>query len=123
MMNEEATKITNEEAIKILKNKMDGSVDTSYEWVETVRLAVNALEKQSGWILCNEKAPLPEQEILLFDDNFGIVVGKYVCVAYPDGKEYRYLIHKSIDSDLMGAINPIAWMPLPQPYKESEEEE
>lgn len=38
--------MTNEEAIKILKSKMDGSVDTSYEWAETVRMAINALEKQ-----------------------------------------------------------------------------
>ena len=37
---------TNEDAIKMLKSKMDGSVDTSYEWVETVRLAINALEQQ-----------------------------------------------------------------------------
>ena len=36
---------TNEDAIKMLKSKMDGSVDTSYEWVETVRLAIKALEK------------------------------------------------------------------------------
>lgn len=35
---------TNEDAIKMLKSKMDGSVDTSYEWAETVRLAINALE-------------------------------------------------------------------------------
>lgn len=37
--------MTNEEAIKILKSKMDGSVDTSYEWAETVRMAINALEQ------------------------------------------------------------------------------
>lgn len=29
----------------MLKSKMDGKTDTSYEWVETVRLAINALEK------------------------------------------------------------------------------
>lgn len=38
--------MTNEEAIKMLKSKLDGSVDTSYEWVETVRLAIKALEKE-----------------------------------------------------------------------------
>lgn len=35
--------MTREEAIKILKSKMDGSVDTSYEWAETVRMAIEAL--------------------------------------------------------------------------------
>ena len=36
--------MTREEAIKILKSKMDGHTDTSYEWVETVRMAIKALE-------------------------------------------------------------------------------
>lgn len=36
-----------EEAIKMLKSKMDGNTDTSYEWAETVRLAIKALEQES----------------------------------------------------------------------------
>lgn len=36
--------ITREEAITMLKSKMDGSVDTSYEWAETVRMAIEALK-------------------------------------------------------------------------------
>ena len=36
--------MTNTEAIEILKSKLDGSVDTSYEWCEAVRLAINALK-------------------------------------------------------------------------------
>lgn len=35
--------MTRKEAIAILKSKMDGSVDTSYEWAETVRMAIEAL--------------------------------------------------------------------------------
>ena len=38
--------MTNEEAIKTLKRKIDGHTDTSYEWVETVRMAIKALEQQ-----------------------------------------------------------------------------
>lgn len=38
--------MTNEEAIKMLKSKMDGHTDTSYEWAETVRMAIKALESQ-----------------------------------------------------------------------------
>lgn len=34
----------NEEAIKMLKRKMDGHTDTSYEWAETVRMSIEALE-------------------------------------------------------------------------------
>lgn len=36
--------MTNQEAIQMLKSKLDGSVDTSYEWCECVRLAIKALE-------------------------------------------------------------------------------
>ena len=44
--------MTNKEAIEMLKSKMDGQTDTSYEWTETVRLAVNALElaDKFNWI-------------------------------------------------------------------------
>ncbi len=37
--------MTREEAIKILKSKMDGSVDTSYEWAEALRMAIEALQE------------------------------------------------------------------------------
>ena len=39
--------MTREEAIEMLKSKMDGHTDTSYEWAETVRMAIKALEKES----------------------------------------------------------------------------
>lgn len=38
--------MTREEAIKILKSKMDGHTDTSYDWAETVRMAIKALEQE-----------------------------------------------------------------------------
>lgn len=38
--------MTREEAINMLKSKMDGNTDTSYEWAETVRMAVKALEQE-----------------------------------------------------------------------------
>lgn len=48
--------MTNEEAIKMLKSKMDGNTDTSYKWAETVRMAILALEvqpKTGRWVkLC-----------------------------------------------------------------------
>lgn len=48
--------MTREEAIKILKSKMDGSVDTSYEWAETVRMAIEALQtKTDGELISREE--------------------------------------------------------------------
>lgn len=37
-----------QDAIKMLKSKMDGSVDTSYEWCETIRMAIEALKLIEG---------------------------------------------------------------------------
>lgn len=51
---EKELKWTNEDAIKMLKSKMDGSVDTSYEWAETVRLAINALEERANAQPCED---------------------------------------------------------------------
>ena len=39
--------MTKEDAIAMLKSKMDGSVDTSYEWAETVRMAIEALSAET----------------------------------------------------------------------------
>lgn len=33
-------------AIEMLKSKMDGNTDTSYEWCETVRIAIQALQEK-----------------------------------------------------------------------------
>jgi bacterioferritin (cytochrome b1) len=38
--------MTREEAIEMLKSKMDGNTDISYEWAETVRMAIKALEQE-----------------------------------------------------------------------------
>lgn len=40
--------MTNEECIKMLKSKLDGNTDTSYEWCECVRLAIKALEQPTA---------------------------------------------------------------------------
>lgn len=37
--------MTRQEAIDILKSKMDGSIDTSYEWAEAIRMAIQALKQ------------------------------------------------------------------------------
>lgn len=46
--------MTNEEAIKILTSKLDGSVDTSWEWTEAVRMAIQALkDKRAYCVMAN----------------------------------------------------------------------
>ena len=60
--------MTKEEAIRMLKSKMDGHTDTSYEWAETVRMAIQALEQKQKTI--QEKQAESEKYQKAFDDGY-----------------------------------------------------
>ncbi len=66
------------------------------------------------WMFCDTTPPPVNQDILLYDQNFGFVVGKYIHVDMLDVKEFKYVIHKSIDSDMVAVIHPVAWQHLPE---------
>ena len=78
---------------------MDGSVDTSYEWAETIRLAINALEKET----INDCISRPDVLELIEDINdtvFGQVVSKGVMnlrSVQPKKQTGRWI--KTIDED------------------------
>ena len=109
-------KMTNKEAIETIKIAM-AEVEWDYPMDYTVafEMAVDALEKQatSEWIPCSERLPEIEKEVLVqwrpylsSDIEMNILVltksGEWVCG--------------------LGRINgrAIAWMPLPEPYKDGE---
>ena len=115
--------MTNEEAIKMLKSKMDGHTDTSYEWAETVRMAIKALEQEpkTGWIPVSEKLPSDCNEDWVLaqiqEDNGYLWIP---CVAeyvkrkddwFSDANDIGWLRNHD------GSFKVIAWMPLPEPYK------
>ena len=89
--------MTNAEAIKMLKSKMDGHTDTSYEWAETVRMAIKALEQQTcedavsrnlitqtlnkmdryvaeELMLCDTDKKFPKNEVFIVDDVYEQIV-------------------------------------------------
>lgn len=109
--------MTNKDAIKILKSKMNGSVDNSYEWAETVRLAINALEAQLSeegttfgkWIPCKERLPDYHDEVLV--TSRGEVA---IAWLYLDGNWRSSDMPEPMYKDIL------AWMPLPEPYVEDE---
>ena len=124
-----------EEAIKMLKSKMDGHTDTSYEWAETVRMAIEALKEKLQWIpvkyrkmtddevkeyeeLIGEQIPenervcfdcsMPEDdEEVLISTKWGVHLDR--CEIDPD---YGYGLEENGDWD-----GVLAWMKLPAPYK------
>ena len=108
--------MTREEAIKNLKSKMDGHTDTSYEWAETVRMAIKALEQEPRWIPISEKAPEESGMYLVSGRWKNEPYEVWIC-------EFMYL------GELKGWANdaerPIvtAWMPLPAPYEPQESED
>lgn len=104
--------MTKEEALKKLqaiKSYMtSGNPMWSVEPIgEAMDMAIEALE-QSQWISCGERLPKEYAQYL---------------VCFEDGKCYVYLLD---DSDwargLIEKENIVAWMPLPEPYKEGEED-
>lgn len=112
--------MTNEEAIKMLKSKMDGHTDTSYEWAETVRMAIKALE-QTTWIPCSEKLPKIAgvyRVTRCYPNN--VMNPKYLVDACCfDGSNTWYNDNR-INHERAYADNVIAWQENPEPYKESE---
>ena len=106
-----------DELIKYLKqyHSMSQGVISDVEHFPTAHMAIEALEKQatSEWIPCSERLPEIEKEVLVqwrpylsSDIEMNILVltksGEWVCG--------------------LGRINgrAIAWMPLPEPYKDGE---
>lgn len=132
--------MSRKEAIKILKSKMDGHTDTSYEWAETVRMAIEALEQKLTIVaqvnfnddklreLCQRAAEELKEQFVNEDvwQIMGVTlpeVGKDVLICDIDGD--IYLTHRvNISStkfefyDEWGnrIKNIVAWMPLPEPY-------
>lgn len=78
------------------------------EWIDAIELAKIAIALQSQkWIPCNER--MPKGTVLCCDDRGNMLVG-LLCKG-----EAGYTAY---DDDGQAMYNCVAWMPLPEPYKE-----
>lgn len=129
--------MTNKEAIKMLKSKMDGKTDTSYEWTETVRLAINALElvntvnwigaeDKFNWIDAKNSLPTDRDWYLgIFEDEFGIktipivcdYIGKVTEATTIDGWILANITDVSDCDDFYKKLRCCCWTHLPDPPK------
>ncbi len=129
--------MTNRDAINILE-EVKILDDTMYaynpSYLEALDMALTALEAEetwyttheyppkTRWISCSERLPEDERRVLILNDDSRYLIG---FVKETDwGKEWRYQFDM-YDDDVyeekeQGKI--IAWMPLPEPYKEGEQE-
>lgn len=105
-----------EEAIKDLdiirfNPHWDELVNEEY-WQELMEMAITALQNQSVWIPVSERLPEESLNSVIGWDTYR---NRCCFVQYLGG---RFVLGDDIDS-----VNVTAWMPLPEPYRESEEEQ
>lgn len=103
-----------EEAIKDLdiirfNPHWDELVNEEY-WEELMEMAITALQNQQVWIPVSERLPEESLNSVIGWDTYR---NRCCFVQYLGG---RFVLGDDIDS-----VNVTAWMPLPEPYRESEE--
>ena len=104
-----------EEAIKDLdiirfNPHWDELVNEEY-WKELMEMAITALQNQPVWIPVSERLPEESLNSVIGWDTYR---NRCCFVQYLGG---RFVLGDDIDS-----VNVTAWMPLPEPYRENEEE-
>lgn len=107
--------MTFEEKMKIVINnyfKKECSVNTSIReaFEKGFCIGVNKMQtkrKERKWIPCSETVDIPEYKVLCCDRYGEELIGYISC------SDEQWLC----ESEEMLMYDPIAWMPLPQPYK------
>ena len=103
--------MTNEEIKKVAQGLITDFKTKSDTIVDFCEGVIKALE-QTRWIPCSERLPEEDEWVLITYDN-------EIEIALLDDDGWCYSAVG--DDDWIAEHPPIAWMPLPQPYAESEE--
>lgn len=105
--------MTNEEAIKTLRELWRETNDTWYE--EVYNMAIEALKAKTEWIPCDTGGMPPEGEEVLVSNGRHIWIDESVA---GDITEEGCMMWWGDGSDWIDT----AWMPLPKPYKGGDDE-
>lgn len=111
-----------EEAIKDLdiirfNPHWDELVNEEY-WKELMEMAITALQNQPVWIPVSERLPEKNKKVIIFTKTENLYIGTY-CQNIDKAQDGVFLIRDNI---YMQIDRIAAWMPLPEPYRESEVE-
>lgn len=115
-------RMTQEEIISQLENlkshcedmhKRNDIIDVNDVWkrdVEALTAAIKAVEQQPRWIPCSERLPERDESVLAYHRN---VLFDYQYVSWIDDYSGKW-------ADFCGSLSDevLAWMPLPEGYKE-----
>lgn len=106
--------MTNKEAVALLMNISAYDIDSQrgYRKQEALEMAIEALNA-TRWIPMTEKLPEEFEDVLCCTDEGAIIIA---CCYYYDNGDYDF---DGYECDIDG--NVVAWMPLPEAYKEVEE--
>jgi ankyrin repeat protein len=107
--------MTREEAIKLLVNATYSDEWQSNKDLTTAHhMAIKALEQEPKWIPVSERLPETNDDVLVTD-------GVDMFVAWCSRKN-MWQEWMSSDNNFERNTPIIAWMPLPEPYREDGEE-
>ena len=120
--------MTKEEAVKLIDERMcfgrgkwseHHMPEIDYYW-KAGQMAIKALEQpEQKWIPCSERLPEEKQDVLLLMPH-NMVVGFWEDVLNDGGRTWYANSGDGYFTDmdvLNGYDDPIAWMPLPEPYQ------
>lgn len=93
-----------------------------YEVTEQCISAMKATNRMPRWIPVSERLPEIGQNVLIDTVGYGLLTGKYENTKYGDIEEGTFLTYYSLGSSKIVSVEVIAWMPLPEPYKQEVEE-
>lgn len=93
----------------------DELVNEEY-WQELMDMAITALQNQPVWIPVSERLPEKNKKVIIFTKTENLYIGTY-CQNIDKTQNGVFLIRDNI---YMQIDRIAAWMPLPEPYRESE---
>ena len=125
--------ISRQAAIDAARDWYEGLICGSFKGLEKRLRALPSAQPEQRWIPCSER--LPGEHEWLGTKKFGTTISNEVYVTFeaPDGQ--RFAKHISFQNGKLSPVDeqrmkvwfkgakPIAWMPLPEPYREERTEE